>query len=201
MPLLCISFFILIVSTINFFAGNTRNRDRAKKDAFWKKESEANATADKDLSSLSYIPLSPALSEITADTPELKELKQSLMDFKDKPVVNLTGITNTDLKLRYGASNIGLLSQYDQNFSDLCILVQSFGKSLLDAGQPDDARIVFEYGVSIGSDITDTYVMLAYLYLECHQAYRIDALITNAEKLNSLSKDTIILKLKKIVHP
>ncbi|MBE5901520.1 MAG: hypothetical protein E7280_06395 [Lachnospiraceae bacterium] len=201
MPLLCISFFILIVSTINFFAGNTRNRDRAKKDAFWAKESAANAAKDQDLSTLSYITLSEPLTEITVSGEPLSRLKEELLSFRDKTIVNLNGISNTDLKLTYGANHIGLLSQYDQNFTDLCICLQNFGKELLEAEQPEDAVTVLEYAVSIGSDITDTYVMLAYLYLEKHQTYKIDALLEKAEGLNSLSKDTIILKLKKIVHP
>ncbi|SFQ40535.1 hypothetical protein SAMN02910358_01952 [Lachnospiraceae bacterium XBB1006] len=201
MPLLCLSFFILIVSTINFFGGNVRNRDRAKRDAFWARETEANATACKDLSTLDYIAIDDALCEITVSEPELVSLKESLLSLKDQPIVNLNGYTNTELKLAYGAANIGTLSQYDQNFTDLCIRVRDFGKKLLDAGYTDDAQMVLEYGIRIGSDITENYVMLAYLYLEKHQAYRIDHLIESAGRLNSLSKDTIILKLTKIVHP
>ncbi|MBE5906074.1 MAG: hypothetical protein E7277_04655 [Lachnospiraceae bacterium] len=201
MPLLCLSFFILIVSTINFFGGNTRNRDRAKRDAFWAKESEANATECKDLSSLPYITLDDALFTITVSEPELVSLKDQLLSLKDKKIVNFTGYTNTDLKLTYGAANIGALTQFDQNFTDLCAYVRDFGKALLDAGQVEDAQTVLEYGIRIGSDITENYVILAYLYLEKHQTYRIDSLIESASQLNSLSKDTIILKLTKIVHP
>lgn len=201
MPLLFLSFFILIVSTINFFGGNTRNRDRAKRDAFWAKENEANATEPKDLSTLPYVTLDDSLFTISVSEPELVSLKESLLSLKDSPIVNLTGYTNTDLKLTYGAANIGVLSQYDQNFTDLCTRVRDFGKALLDHGYVDDAQTVLEYGISVGSDITENYVMLAYLYLEKHQTYRIDQLLEKAGQLNSLSKDTIILKLTKIVHP
>ena len=43
-------------------------------------------------------------------TDELAECLSELQDLSDAKIVNLTGYTNTDLKLKYGTANITILS-------------------------------------------------------------------------------------------
>ena len=60
--------------------------------------------------------------------PKVEDYKQIILTLKDLPIVNFTGISNTELKLRYGAPNIDLLTQYDQNYT-LLVRTCSSGRS------------------------------------------------------------------------
>ncbi len=119
---------------------------------------------------------------------------------KDEKIVNLTGITNTDLKLEYGTANITVLTQYDQNYTNLVIALQKWGDALYALGRFEDASKVLEFAVKTRTDITATYRLLIDMYktkLELNEEEiqrKLDGLLPIAKNLNSLSRD-VILKL------
>ena len=121
-----------------------------------------------------------------------------LRQLATEKILNLTGISNTDLKLQYGVANLEALTAYDENFTKLVKALASYGHELIDAGQPDEARVVLEYAVSIHADAKAIYTMLANLYLSLGEAERIAGLIASADALNSISKSGIIDALKEL---
>ena len=201
MPILFFSFFIIIISVINFFASKASRKDKEKQDAFWAKEGQANSVPKQDISLLPYITLEEDLFCLHFEDEVLTALEAQVLSYKGKKILNLTGVSNTDLKLLYGSTNLPFLTQCDENFTNLCKLIFDWGKALIDTGHINEARTVLEYGIHIGSDITGNYTVLAHLYLDQKASYKIDELLSYAQSLNSLSKDTIILKLKELVHP
>ena len=96
----------------------------------------------------------------------------------------------------YGVANLNLLTQYDENYTRLIVLLNKIGKALYD--YPEDAKAFLEYSVSIGSDIRQTYEMLANIYMDKKDEKAFDRLLESAEKLSSLSKATIITNLHNI---
>ena len=85
---------------------------------FWQRERDANNTRKQDISQLDYVDFSGVtLPFAQFEDTLLKECEQQVLNLKDKKVLNLTGISNTDLKMTYGAANLPLLTQYDQNFT------------------------------------------------------------------------------------
>lgn len=200
MPLTFLSFFIIILCSIRFFSNRTAKKDKQKQTSFWQKEDESNRTRKQDLSNLRYITLPENLVSLSCDNDEIAQCKDQVLLLKDAPIVNLTGLTNTELKLTYGAANLEALSEYDENFTSLCRSLSEWGKSYLSIGNLTDACTVLEYAVGIGSDISETYLMLAQVYHENHADYKIDYLLTKASQLTSLSKDVIISKLNAFVH-
>ncbi|MCR4955819.1 MAG: hypothetical protein K6A30_03955 [Lachnospiraceae bacterium] len=201
MPIAIFPFFIFIVCLINFLGNNTKKKDKESQSTFWDRETKANATPKKDISTLNYITLSEDLFHLHIDDAELTQLEEQVLSMKDKTILNLTGYSNTDLKLEYGAANLTALMEYDTNFTALCTAVFEWGKKLIDTGHIEEAMTVLEFGVNCGSDVTGNYTLLAHLYMDRNLSYRIDDLLKKAESLNSLSKDNIILKLNQIVHP
>ena len=76
------------------------------------------------------------------DNERAEEYRSLLTSLSTQPVVNLTGFTNTDLKLEYGTANITCLTEYDQNYTllenmeqllefDLPVLVGASRKSMI----------------------------------------------------------------------
>ncbi|MBO4911888.1 MAG: hypothetical protein J5504_04110 [Butyrivibrio sp.] len=168
--------------------------------SFWEKERKSNNVRKKSLENLDYISISTNVLPFgtSNNNPELENFEQEVLALKDEKIVNLTGITNTDLKLEYGTANITQLSLYDQNYTSLVRALQNWGKALYDEGRYEDATKVLEFAVKTRSDITATYKLLIDMYKtklllsapEIEQ--KLNSLIPIADNLNSLSRLTIL---------
>lgn len=170
----------------------------AQEQSFWQRERTANSVRKKPLDNLEYIsiPWEQLPAEVHKDDSVVRECLDTLTILKDSKIVNLTGITNTDLKLTYGTANITVLTEYDQNYTSLVTTLQKWADKLYHLGDMDSARIVLEYAVSVRSDITKTYLMLAEIYNQSGLAERIPELVTAAEKLTTTSGKIILRKLQ-----
>jgi hypothetical protein len=199
-PNLILPYILIIFGIVGLLRARAVKKDQKKRDDFFQKESEANSVKKRDISALPYIVPDEALLNTDSSDPKITELLSELKTFKDKKILNLTGISNTDLKLKYGTANITELSECDDNFTSYCKVLYSIGKAYNEIGDTVSARRFLEYAVGIRTDITDNYVLLANIYRDNNELNRIDDLINIAGTLNSLSKQTIILKLNDLVH-
>ncbi len=111
-------------------------------------------------------------------------------------MLNLSGITNTELKLEYGAANLDELSSYDANFTEFVSAVNTYAQELLAADQKDTAKDLLELAVSFHADAISIYTTLADLYKEAGQTGHIQDLISSAEEINTLARNIIIENLK-----
>lgn len=202
MPLTVFAFFLIIVGSINLIANRSSRKDKETNSAFFEKEGKANTTPKQDLSNLPYIDLSSAnLPFHVSSDEQSRESEAQILSLLDQKIVNLSAYTNTELKLTYGVANLATLTGYDENYTTLCINLLKWGQALLEEGYKKEAVAVLEYGIQIGSDITGNYITLAYIYRDMGVSYKIEQLLNSAKKLNTPSKDNIILKLEAFVHP
>lgn len=231
-----ISFCLLI------FLLNKRHSkmEKSMKDAFWKREEEANHTRRKSLDNLPYITIPPEelplACHITDDAADVRntndaadirntgntadirntddatdvrntgdaaaneaiseECKEILRSLSTQKIVNLTGYTNTDLKLSYGTANITCLTEYDQNYTLLVSTLQKWAEALYRGGAKKECRQVLEYAVSVGTDVSHTYFLLADLYDEEGENDLKCSLIEKASGLSSLSSKVIVRTLQ-----
>ncbi len=170
-----------------------------EKDAFWNQEYKANATRKADVSELLYITVPiEALPFTETKEEELISIQNNIRGLSAEPILNMTGISNTELKLKYGVANITFLMQCDENFTLLIKNILKWGSYLYDRNKWEEAAIVLEYGIQIKSDIGKNYTLLAEIYKSMGCMDKINDLIQTAESLNTLSKDNIVTALKKI---
>ncbi len=162
--------------------------------SFWDREREANSTRRKPLDDLDYItlPLECFPTQILTDNETIADCISTIRSLSEKTIVNLTGFTNTDLKLMYGAPNITQLIQYDQNYTSLVRTLQKWAKLLYEQGYIPEARILLEFAVSTRTDVSGTYALLCQIYKEQNEAERIPELLDTANALRSAMKDTIV---------
>ena len=192
--------FILNASALLFSAAiflyilKSKKHETSIKNDFLAKEREANSTRRKPLDDLDYvrIPLEEFPMTLLQEVPKVEDYKQIISSLSELPIVNFTGISNTDLKLRYGAPNIDLLISYDQNYTLLVRTLQQWAQTLYDAGCIDEARHMLEFAVSTGSDVSATYRLLCQIYKEQNTPEKIDSLYPIVEMLNSVMKKTIV---------
>jgi hypothetical protein len=171
-----------------------------KQKSFWELENEANNTRRKSLDDLNYIkiPFDALPIHALSDDEQIAEYLETLRTLSEKPIVNLSCISNTDLKLRYGAPNITILSRYDSAYTILARTLQQWAAKLNKAGFVDEARIVLEFAVSTKTDVSGTYAMLAEIYQKMDAAEKIADLISIAEELDSSFNKRIIRQLREI---
>lgn len=195
----CFFCFVLIVLWINYHRRRTDREAREMHESFLEKEQRANLTRKKDISNLNYITIPvDRLPFPETGKEEITDIQNLLLKLSNQKIVNFTGISNTDLKLMYGAPNLELLMEFDNNYLELVRNLYRYGKHLYDLNRKEDAKTVLEYGLSIGTDVSANYTLLATIYKEENAKERIDFVISEAEKLTPLTKKSLLANLMAI---
>ncbi|MCI9082255.1 MAG: hypothetical protein HFI70_08115 [Lachnospiraceae bacterium] len=197
------AFFLLIGWTAIFMAVvsykrmKANHQNQAAEDAFWNRENTANLTRRQDISNLDYVDFSGVTLPFALFQDDLlKQCETQVLALKEKKILNLTGISNTDLKLKYGPANLPELTQCDQNFTLLARTLNTWGQRLQELSYTAEAICVLAFAVSIKSDIRATWQLLAQLYAESGDTAKIQKLKTTAASLNSLNREPILAMLE-----
>lgn len=165
---------------------------------FWDNESKANQVRRADISNLAYLVLDLSILPMDALLPQLAHRAEELKALACEKIINLSMYTNTELKLMYGPANLEELSVYDNNYLRLIRLLNSIGKELIELENVSAAKEFLSYSISVGSDISETFLLLAQIYKSKGLEKDIDLLIQVADKLETINKPTIINKLNNI---
>lgn len=165
---------------------------------FWDKEYKSNFVRKKSLEHLHYITIPEDILTMNPTNPSKQTLSylEELKGLSSYKIVNLTGISNTDLKLTYGTANITALSEYDFHYTRMVTLLQSLAENLVASGEKELAIHILEFSVSTGSDVSKTYYLLADLYQETGTPEKIRFLIQQAESIPSLMRNSILQNLR-----
>lgn len=196
MPLMILPFVIILLSLFNLFRNRSRRSMKESQDAFWEKEQRANQTRKQDISHLDYIqiPLNTFPIGKYGDD-KLSELEQTLRTLSSRKILNLSGISNTDLKLQYGAANLPVLSDCDTQFTTLARTLFAYGEQLAALGHWQDAVRVLEFGVACKTDISKNYTLLGTLYREHNQSDKLNELIEIVRSSDMLLKNAALKQL------
>lgn len=186
---------------------NLRKSDPNKRtvNSYLDREDAANATRRKDLSNLPYVkvPFDKLPFDITLkdEKKQLKiaEYEKEIKNLSSERMLNLIGISNTELKEMYGPANLELLTIYDQNYSRYIRTLQFFAECLYEE-YPEKAVFVLEYCITIGTDISGTYDLLGRYYLEHNDKERFMTLYDKIPVKDSISGKTIQNKLNRMQH-
>ena len=195
-------FFIITLLLVLWVHYQKRRTDRIaakQSDNFWERERLANLTRKKDISNLDFIRVPLNTLPFPENVPEeMSDIQKHLINLSSGKIVNFTGLSNTDLKLQYGAANINILMEYDKNYLELVRSLYRYGKLLYDRGMADEAATVLEYALSIKSDISANYTLLAAIYKEKNDLEGINSVISAAEELTSMTKKALLANLMTI---
>lgn len=190
--------FIVFILIISHNLRKYRKMQNAAELGFWEKERLANETRRKPLDNLDYIkiPLEELPMHLMEEEEQVADCLRTINELSVLPILNLTGRTNTDLKLEYGTANITVLTEYDQSYTLLASTLQQWAALLYKAGHVEECRRVLEFAVSTRTDVCASYDMLADIYLQTGETARIQNLSETAETLNSLNRNVILRHLQ-----
>ena len=194
-----ILFYTIIIGMLILYEckKHSRKSDSAKA-SFWAREARANTVRRKDISNLNYINIPDSVIPSDISDDEINEYRTTLLNLQARKILNLSGLTNTDLKEKYGVANLSALSEYDENYITLVNIIARCGARLIEIGNCSLAAVILEYGISIGTDVSRNYYMLAELYRKDNNITGINSLIESADKLDSIMKAPILSKLNEI---
>jgi hypothetical protein len=118
---------------------------------FWERERRASFTPSARIDNLPYITLDESVipSSSPADTDELKSVLEEIRSLKDTQMIDLSEMTNTELKLKYGTANFTALSEADQRFALLITDFEKAGALLAAAGRTDEAYALVRYAADL----------------------------------------------------
>ena len=108
-------FLASLIVFILFLSVRIKRQSRLQQDkekSFWERERLANSVRKKPLDNLNYIqiPLENFPTHLLQEKEEVMECISLMEHLTSQKIVNLTGYSNTDLKLEYGTANITALS-------------------------------------------------------------------------------------------
>lgn len=192
--------FLLICAIVLYFTKRSEAAQESIERTFWDKEKKSNSVRKKSLDLLNYITIPDDILQMQPliQTEEIQSYLHDLQDLSQLKIVNLTGISNTDLKLTYGTANITILSEYDSHYTNMVTILQKLAERLLANGENALATCVLEFAVSTGTDVSKSYYLLASLYVETGQPAKIDSLIESASHLHSMMSNSIVRNLQEM---
>ncbi|MBD5539954.1 MAG: hypothetical protein HDR00_01970 [Lachnospiraceae bacterium] len=169
---------------------------------FWEKERQANQTRKKNLDGLDYvqIPFQYIPKSLLSDNDAVQDCMKILEALGKKKIVNLTGYSNTDLKIQYGTANLTVLSEYDENYTLYARTIYKLARTYYDNGYESNAAILLEKAIESGTDITGNYTLLAEIYQKKGEQEKIKRLIDSAGSLRSMTQKSIIQSLEEYVR-
>ena len=183
---------------------------------FAEKERQANFTRKADITNLDYIhmPLgslpfmgkyesvqssySPSANISSLTRSEILACEKNVIALSNKKILNLGGLSNTDIKMKYGVANLQILMQYDDNFSKLSRALARWGKLLFDAGELTAAKKVLSYAISCKADIEEAFITLAKIYRQEDNELGISDLVEACDCFDELRKNNIINQIASV---
>lgn len=118
---------------------------------FWERERRASFTPTAKIDDLPYITLDENIIPASApgDSDELTNVLNELRSLKDEKLIDLSEMTNTDLKLKYGTANFTALAKADTDFALLLSDCEKAANLLSDAGRIKEAYCLLDYSASL----------------------------------------------------
>lgn len=191
--------FIVFCLWLSHQLKRQRKKEEALALSYRDREAAANNTRKKPLDDVEFItiPFDFLPMRTMPENEEAEECRRLLLDLSEQKIANFTGLSNTDLKLRYGTANITFLTECDQNYTVLARTLQKWASVLYKNGYTDEAKTILEFAVSTRTDVSGTYAMLSEIYNKTGQSDKIENLLQIAEGLQSAMKPAIVRILQK----
>lgn len=186
--------FIVFCLWLSYVMKRQQKKETNVNESYWAREASANQTRKKPLDDVEYItiPFEFLPMNTMKEDSKVAECHKILSSLGEQQIINFTGLSNTDLKLRYGVANLNFLADCDQRYTTLARTLQKWAALLYENGYTDDTKTILEFAVSTKTDVSSTYALLSEIYTKTGQSDKIESLLQIAEGLNSAMKPTIV---------
>lgn len=200
--------FILFVIFILIFQHNLRKQsttlEKSRKE-FWELEEKSYFSRKEPIEPELFLKTnSESLPKNSREFFQEKG-KESLFLVQEKcfevsalPMINLSDTLNSQVRLKYGAANLGLIQNYEINYNSYLTHLYKLGKGYSDMGLDNDAILFLEEAINLCSESSDHYILLGQLYKRTNDHKKLDALYQNAQGLNTITKNKVVSALDQL---
>ncbi|MBQ9504585.1 MAG: hypothetical protein IJU93_06205 [Lachnospiraceae bacterium] len=196
-PIFTSIILLVIIFQINLRRINKKEAQQEKE--YWERERAAFIAPRKDISGLDYIKMPEGLPlDFPIEDKKAEELRTRLINLSKQKIINLYGMSNTDIRLTYGALNFETLSMADTRYLIFIRTLSELAGVYYDQGFIDEARTILEYAIDIDSDVRNTYVLLTKIYKAAGETEKVAGLKEKAENIKTLSRDGVVAALNEI---
>lgn len=201
--IVAISIFLILAFTSLLIRSRSSKSERMSETltkSFWEKEREANSVRRKDISNLPYITIPlDSLPFHESSNPSIIRCQDKIRNLATLQILNLSGMTNTDLKLKYGAANLPFLINCDTYYTELVKNLYQWGKALYDENLINDSQTVLEFAVNCQTDVMSTYTLLGDIYSSQLNRDGIHNLIQTIQDIHSPNKVSALNHLESLL--
>ena len=189
-------FFILFLIILSIRLKSLDHKQEEQEAEFWAKEQQAKITPAKDISNLRYItiPIEKFPLNFSSDE-EVIEIEKELQELSTHRLLNLTGMSNTDIRITYGTPNFETMSRIGEDFDRMTVLLNKYAHALMEEKRYDDVITVLEFAVGVGTDVSESYTMLAKCYQLKEMDSKLEMLRSQVEQSSLILKDSILNKI------
>ncbi|MCI5882954.1 MAG: hypothetical protein MRZ84_02840 [Eubacterium sp.] len=157
--------FLIFIAWMHYKKRKATKQQEKESKEFWQREEEANHTRKKDIS---HLPLfTPDSSRIPWEYTQNETIRHYLDKLRrcmDKPMMDLSEYTNTDLKLAYGIGNFQTLSEYDETYQTFIQNLSALANAYFEVGDLTRAREVSRLCIDYDPINRVAYLTLANTY-------------------------------------
>lgn len=107
--------------------------------------------------------------------------------------------TNVELKQMFGRANLEFVARYEENFVNFIHAMRHWAEALLAEDKKDDAQKVLEIAVESGSEVSQTYNLLADIYAEANKGGKLKTLKELAENRSLPGKAIVLNHIEKLL--
>ena len=197
MNLLIFFFFTVFGIWLTIQLRKSRNLNEKAESDFWENESMANSVRKKQLEASDFVtfPFDKLPTEESFAPEPVPESLPILRSLSDQKMINLNGISNTEVKKRFGAANITILTEYDGNYELFVKNIYLLCQYLYDIGRKEEALMLSEETILTGTDSLLHYKLIIQIYQEQGNTAGISWLREKAQSLHSITKGAILRAL------
>lgn len=200
--------FILFLIFIFIFQHNLRKSERSinnSRRTFWEREEKSLFARKTAISPDDYIQANPeSLPQFPLEyfheigDEQLYKLQQRCLKLANEPMMNLSDMMNSDVRIKYGAANLGLIENYENNYNQYLRTLYKLAKGYYELNKISEAVQVLEEGIHMQTDISDHILLLGTLYQKLGEKNKFDILYNKTLEMKTLTKAKTIQGLDKI---
>ena len=157
--------------------------DKQREQDFWERERKAGFVPRKSTDDIKYITITEDFlpKERGEEDSELNVLCNRILGFKDLKIADLSSMTNTELKEKYGTANFPLLSDTDSNYTRLVPLLGRLCELLYEDGRLAEAETAAVFCADSGVMTYPVLYTLGNIYSITDDSAKLAKLIKDAE--------------------
>ena len=160
----CLAVFITFCLILFFRYRYLDEKRLSQEQDFFDRERQASTTIGKiSESDYEVIPLSKFPFNLCED-PSMLEMENEIQALSKEKLLDLTGISNTDVKLKYGVNHFDEAVAAGEKYDELLGLLVKYAIGLDDHGFSSESSVMLEYLIDQDCDIKAAWIALGKFY-------------------------------------